>query len=88
MGDPPEIGVGTSLMSQWVRLHSSTEVRTSLEKIRKPNRGNPLKKPRLRERDSGSLSLLDLIVPSLYPDFHFCEGNSIYSLLVLFLGPS
>ena len=87
-GDPPEIGGGTSLMSQWLRLHTSTEVGTSLEKIRKPNRGNPLKKPHLRQSDSGSLSLLDLIVPSLYPDFHFREGNSIYSLLVLFLGPS
>jgi len=87
LGDPSEIGVGTSLMGQWLRLHTSTEVGTSLKKVRKPNRGKSLKKPHLRESDRGSLLLsLYLIVPSLYPDFHFCEGNSIYFLLVLFWG--
>ena len=89
MGDPSETGVGPSLIGQWLRLHTSTEVGMSSKKIRKPNRGNSLKKSHLREDDGGSLSpSLYPTVPSLYPDFHFCEGNSLYFLLVLFLGPS
>ena len=89
LGDPSESGVGPSLRGQWLRLHTSTEVGTSSKKIRKPNRGNSLKKSHLREGDGGSLSpSLYPTVPSLYPDFHFCEGNSLYFLLVLFLGPS